>query len=241
MTNDIKINDIKDMEKYFSNNLKSPLFPILADLYYEKGDYIRAQKVCQIGIKYNPESTVGYYILAKISLIKEELKKAEELLLKSISFDDLNLNSMNLLLSVQIELNRNKTIIKKNVDKIVELDQKNIECKKWLEDNYKKEFKSKTQKKIINEKNKVINKKTKNSITEIREKVVKKVEKRVIKKENIKVNDALASMTLFNIYKSQGYYEEALKVLNILKAKDTKNKKIQQEIDILIELIGKMQ
>ncbi|MAV59053.1 MAG: hypothetical protein CMG07_03770 [Candidatus Marinimicrobia bacterium] len=237
MTNDIKINDIKDMEKYFSNNLKSPLFPILADLYYEKGDYIRSQKVCQIGIKYNPESTVGYYILAKISLIKEELKKAEELLLKSISLDDLNINSMNLLLSVQIELNRNKTIIKKNVDKIVELDQKNIECKKWLEDNYKKKIKSKTQKKIVNEKNKEINKKTKNSITEIRE----KVEKKAIKKENIKVNDALASMTLFNIYKSQGYYEEALKVLNILKAKDTKNKKIQQEIDILIELIGKMQ
>ena len=55
------------------------------------------------------------------------------------------------------------------------------------------------------------------------------------------MDDALASMTLFNIYKSQGYYEEALKVLNILKLKDTKNKKIQQEIDILIEQIGKMQ
>lgn len=234
MTNDIKINDIKDMEKYFSNNLKSPLFPILADLYYEKGDYVRARKVCQIGIKSNPESTVGYYILAKISLIKEELKKAEELLLKSISCDDLNLNSMNLLLSVQIELNRDKSIIKKNVDKIVKLDPNNTESKKWLEENYKKEFKSKTQKKIVYKKNKEKKKKTEKSINEIQE-------KKVIKKENIKVDDALASMTLFNIYKSQGYYEEALKVLNILKVKDTKNKKIQQEIDILTELIGKMQ
>ena len=237
MTNDIKINDIKDMEKYFSNNLKSPLFPILADLYYEKGDYVRARKVCQIGIKSNPDSSVGYYILAKISLIKEELKKAEELLLKSISFDDLNLNSMNLLLSVQIELNRDKSIIKKNVDKIVKLDPNNTESKKWLEENYKKEFKSKTQKKIVHKKNKEKKKKTEKSINQIQE----KIEKKVIKKENIKVDDALASMTLFNIYKSQGYYEEALKVLNILKVKDTKNKKIQQEIDILIELIGKMQ
>ena len=234
MTNDIKINDIKDMENFFSNNLKSPLFPILADLYYEKGDYVRARKVCQIGIKSNPESTVGYYILAKISLIKEELKKAEELLLKSISCDDLNLNSMNLLLSVQIELNRDKSIIKKNVDKIVKLDPNNTESKKWLEENYKKEFKSKTQKKIVYKKNKEKKKKTEKSINEIQE-------KKVIKKENIKVDDALASMTLFNIYKSQGYYEEALKVLNILKVKDTKNKKIQQEIDILTELIGKMQ
>jgi len=237
MTNDIKINDIKDMEKYFSNNLKSPLFPILADLYYEKGDYVRARKVCQIGIKSNPESTVGYYILAKISLIKEELKKAEGLLLKSISFDDLNLNSMKLLLSVQIELNRDKSIIKKNVDKIVKLDPNNTESKKWIEENYKKEFKSKTQKKIVHKKNKEKNKKTEKSIREVQE----KTEKKVIKKENIKVDDALASMTLFNIYKSQGYYEEALKVLNILKVKDTKNKKIQQEIDILTELIGKMQ
>jgi len=241
MTNDIKINDIKEMEKYFSNNLKSPLFPILADLYYEKGDYVRAHKVCQIGIKANPNSTVGYYILAKISLIKEELIKAEELLLKSIALEELNLNSMKLLFSVQIELDRSKSVIKKNVDKIIVLDNNNIDCKKWLEDNYKYDFKSNTQKnKITDKKSKENNKKTEDSIIEIKEKVVKKVEKKEIKKDNIKINDALASMTLFNIYKSQGYYEQALNVLNILKKKDSKNKTIQQEIDILIELIRKM-
>ena len=33
----IDINDLEALEKYFSENLKSPLFPILSDLYFQKG------------------------------------------------------------------------------------------------------------------------------------------------------------------------------------------------------------
>ena len=43
-------------------------------------------------------------------------------------------------------------------------------------------------------------------------------------------------MTLFNIYKSQGYYQQALQVLNILKKKEN-NKTINEEIKILNNLI----
>ena len=44
-------------------------------------------------------------------------------------------------------------------------------------------------------------------------------------------------MTLFNIYKSQGYYQQALQVLNILIKKEKNNKKIEEEIKILKKLI----
>ena len=64
----IDINDLKSIEKYFADNLETPLFPILGELYFKKGDYERAEKVCDIGLKNNPDSSVGHYILAKIFL-----------------------------------------------------------------------------------------------------------------------------------------------------------------------------
>ena len=102
----IDINDLQTIEIFFSNNLETPLFPILSDLYYKNGDYERSKKVCEIGLKSNPNSSVAYYILAKIALIHERLNKAEKYLEKSINCNEINLSSKKLLFVIQKELNR---------------------------------------------------------------------------------------------------------------------------------------
>ena len=38
------------LEHVFATNFNSPLFPVLANLYYEKEEYQRALKVCTIGL-----------------------------------------------------------------------------------------------------------------------------------------------------------------------------------------------
>tara|TARA_Y100001968_G_scaffold150160_1_gene137375 strand:+ start:663 stop:1361 length:699 start_codon:yes stop_codon:yes gene_type:complete len=227
----IDINDLQAIEKYFADNLESPLFPILGELYFKNGDYNRSEKVCEIGLKSNPDSSVGYYLLAKITLIKEKLHKAEKLLEKSIKYNSINLSSMNLLFFVQKELKRSKIIIKKNVINILSLDPNHNECKNWLEKHFKTN--NSNSKKIENTPNKKLFKKDK-SQKDNKEKIIYTNQ---VEQENLDINESLASMTLFNIYKSQGYYQQALQVLNILKKKEKNNKKIEEEINILKKLI----
>ena len=126
----IDINDLKSIEKYFADNLETPLFPILGELYFKKGDYERAEKVCDIGLKNNPDSSIGHYILAKIFLINDNLNKAEIFLEKSIKYNSMNLSSMNLLFFVQNELKRSKIKIKKNVLNILSIDPNHNDCNK---------------------------------------------------------------------------------------------------------------
>ena len=237
----IDINDLEALEKYFSENLKSPLFPILSDLYFQKGDYQRSEKVCDIGLKNNPNSSIGYYILAKINLINENLTKAEKNLEKSIFYSPINLSAKNLLFFVQKELNRSKVKIKKNVLEILSIDSKNQDCLEWININYKNEH-------VINQSKRPVEKETnkkenfkikKQEQIIVDEKDKQKSEKKYVENNNdIDINPELASITLFNIYKSQGYYDQALQVLYVLKDREKKKKKIIEEINILKNLIN---
>ena len=237
----IDINDLKAIEKYFSDNLSTPLFPILGDLYFKKGDYKRSKKVCQIGLKKNPNSSVGYYILSKISLIDEDLKQAEKYLEKSINYNSTNLSAKNLLFFVHRELNRSKVKIKKNVLNILSLDPNNYDSNEWLNKNYKIES-SNINKQSKRNKNTPLEEKTiqKSNNEDVKQESKEKEEIEIINtvNKNIEINNELASMTLFNIYKSQGYYNQALQVLNVLKTKNKKDKKIDEEITILKNLIN---
>ena len=53
------------LEHAFANDFKSPLFPVLANLYYENQELQRALKVCKIGLKNDPNNYIGQYILSK--------------------------------------------------------------------------------------------------------------------------------------------------------------------------------
>ena len=235
----IDLNNIKELETYFSENLTTPLFPILSDLYFQNGDYSRAKKVCDIGLSNHPNSSIGYYILGKIELINNNLIKAEKFLEKAILYGDINLSSMILLFLIQKELKRNQIKIKKNVENILLIDPKNIDCNDWINKNFKKEenlIHTEKQEESIKSKDKktTISKK---SIIDKSKNISKEINKKV-QKENIDINKELASMTLFNIYKSQGYYDQALQVLEVLKEKDKKNKLIKEEVEILNNLIS---
>ena len=65
---DIKTLNKKDLEKEFAENFASPIFPILGELYLKDKDFNRAEKVCRVGLKHDPENINGYYILSKIEL-----------------------------------------------------------------------------------------------------------------------------------------------------------------------------
>ena len=59
---------LSNLEKSFSQNSNSPVFTVLANLYYDKRLYRNAAKVCEIGLRHDPENIEGQYILA-LSLI----------------------------------------------------------------------------------------------------------------------------------------------------------------------------
>ena len=54
-----------NLEKIFSQNPESPIFTILASWYYNQRSYKHAARVCQIGLKHDPQNIPGQYILAK--------------------------------------------------------------------------------------------------------------------------------------------------------------------------------
>ena len=59
----------KELEHIFANNLKSSVFPILAQKYFSNKEYKKAKKVCDIGLKHDENNLTGKYILAKIYLV----------------------------------------------------------------------------------------------------------------------------------------------------------------------------
>ena len=57
--------DIKKLERVFSEDFSSALYPILANMYLQKKDLDRAYTVCQIGLEHHPDDVAGQFILAK--------------------------------------------------------------------------------------------------------------------------------------------------------------------------------
>ena len=105
------------LEKHFANNFDSPAFTILANQYYNKRQYNRAEKVCLIGLDNYPQNYIGLYILAKIYLVNNKLKKAEKFLIKVVNNDVNNINALFALIEVCKKLNRSQTAYSKYVEK----------------------------------------------------------------------------------------------------------------------------
>ena len=105
---DINTLDKQELEKAFAEDFSSPVFPILGELYLKNKDLNRAKKVCQIGLKHDPENINGYYILAKAHLYNNELIEAEKILKTIIEKNPLHINALKLIIKVQEELNVSK-------------------------------------------------------------------------------------------------------------------------------------
>ena len=132
---------IQKLEQIFSQDLQSSSFSILADFYYKKRLYSHAKKVCEIGLKYHPLDIEGKYILAKILLIKGEIKNAEFFLKDIILRNPYQLNAILLLIKTMEELNRSKKSIGRYI-RIGSLFYKdNKEVKKYYKDSGKVKIK----------------------------------------------------------------------------------------------------
>ena len=95
---DLQSLDKKELEKEFANNFGSPYLPILGEIYLKDKDYIRAEKVCTFGLKYDPENLNGYYILSKIYLYNNRLDDAEKLLVILLEKNPLHINALRLII-----------------------------------------------------------------------------------------------------------------------------------------------
>ena len=102
---------MKNLETIFSQNPQSPIFTVLASIYYNKRSYKNAARVCQTGLKHDPNNIPGQYILAKLLLLKNDTLNAEKTLRNIIMTEPQHLNALLLLISVMEKLNRSlKTI-----------------------------------------------------------------------------------------------------------------------------------
>ena len=107
------MNNINEIEQLFSKELSSPIFLALADYYYSQRLYDYAEKVCNIGLDYHKDSVEAQYILSKISLIRGQIKEAEQMLENIINKQPRHLNSALLLLKIKKTKGCNKVQINK--------------------------------------------------------------------------------------------------------------------------------
>ena len=199
--------DKKTLEQEFANDFSAPIFPILGELYLKEKDYKRAEKVCEIGLKHDPENINGYYILSKIYLYNNKLNDAESMLKIIIKKNPLHINALKLLIEIQKQLNKSKKIRLKYIEKLFEI---------FPDD-------TKLEKKINSMKTSYPKKKEKNTYTKPNNKNVN-----IQKNINFNVAPNMATLTFVDILKQQKHYHEALHVLSIIESQSSQTKKIQK-------------
>ena len=178
-----------ELEHLFAENFQSPVFPILADMYYKNKEYNRAKKVCTLGLKHDSDNLHGQFILAKIYIINDQLKKAEKLLKEIVYKDSINIQALLILIDLEKKLKRSRNTIQT----YIRLGVKNFS----------------NHPKIL----KMYNPKTARSFkTSVKE-------NKLLSNTNIKlsINKQMATKTMYTLMKTQKKYDMAISILNIMK------------------------
>ena len=131
------------LEHAFANDFKSPLFPVLANLYYENQELQRALKVCKIGLKNDPNNYIGQYILSKTYIKLDRIIEAEKLLQSVVTHDTHNLDAILLLVEVKKKLKRSDKIINNYINYVKKITNED-------EEKIKKQTKNQNTEKNIN-------------------------------------------------------------------------------------------
>ena len=139
---------LKELEKIFSANSHSPVFPMLANIYYQKKLYKYAVKICKLGLNQDPSNLEGLYILAKTFLIQGEIEKAEQVLKNILRTCPFHLHSSLLLLHVLENLNRNKKVLETYAKKIHSFYPSNVKVQVYYK-KYCNVVKTKSKQKKI--------------------------------------------------------------------------------------------
>ena len=202
----------KDLEQVFANNFASPVFPFLAEIYFQNKEYGRAFQVCKIGLSHNANNELGIYILSKIYLIDKKYEKAENSLKKIIANNSHHSKALIDLAKVQIQLNRSKKIIQKTIDLGLEIGIEN------------EIFQSKSDNNI--------NKR------DVRSKKNRKQKFDYLASEHIYINKSMATKTMYEIMIKQKKYDVALSVLNTMKQESKYLRFVNKEIKKIKDLIN---
>ena len=200
---------LKELEKIFSANNDSPVFPMLANIYYQKKLYKYAVKICKLGLKQDPDNLEGLYILAKTFLIQGEIVKAEQILKNVLRMCPFHLHSSLLLLHVLETLNRNEKVLQTYAKKIHGFYPSNTKVQVY----YKKYCNT-----------------VKNA-----SKPKKKFKEVTSSHTLFNYNPKLATVTMYKLLCSQKKYRDALALLKIL-AKNPKHKKFAEKESKIIKV-----
>ncbi len=202
---------LKELEIMFANNFGSPIFPLLAEYYLTNHQLERALKVCEIGLKHSSNNMCGEFILSKILVKEKKLKEAEKKL-KVITRDLVNIEGLFLLIDISIQLNRSPHTIKQYISKLNHLLPNHKKVKQ-----YSKKYLLPKENKQSKEHIKSVQKKTR----------------------SIKIDDKLATKTMYNLLFTQKKYHDALEVLNIMQLNKKNSQFIKNNKPNLLKKINK--
>jgi len=216
----MNLTNLTELELYFADYFDTVLFPVLAEIYQDKGEYDRAKRVCEIGLEHHPNSIDGQFILSQAELGLGNLTGAEKWIKKVLTQIPDHKNAATSLPMVQEQLDRSPTTLKTSWKRAQEVDPDNQFAKDFLSDKKPKpKPKKKKEKKV--------------SVSTIPHIPVKDKSKKPLPKdlsvEGVAISPRLATMTLVNVLKGQGLYHQALEVLDILEEKGEDKKRIAEE------------
>lgn len=203
--------NLEKLEAVFSNDFSSSIFAILADEYLKKNDLKRADTVVKIGLEKNPDDIGGKYVLAKIYLFKEDIKKSQELLEDILNFFPLHLNARQLMIEVCKKYNDNDRL----AHHIAEL-QKYFPDKGSLSTGKSNDLAGNNNQEIIE---------SKETDNEGDNKEIKERKKRA----SIPIKRNMITFTFVDILIAQKHFDEALNVLDTLEKEGRNQEKINQK------------
>ena len=206
----MELNNITELELYFADHFDTVLFPVLAEIYQSKGDYDRAKRVCEIGLKHHPDSTEGIFILAQAEMGLGNLNVSEKLMKKVLEKYPDHQTAVASLPMLQEQLGRSQNTLSTSWKRAQEADPNNQFANDFLSPKKtKKTKKPKTKKPIPTD----------------------------IILQEVSVSPRLATFTLVHVLKEQGLYNRALDVLDILDEKGENKDRIEAErASIMAEL-----
>lgn len=218
----MNLTNLTELELYFADHFDTVLFPVLAEIYQDKGEYDRAKRVCEIGLEHHPNLIDGQFILSQAELGLGNLTGAEKWMKKVLTQIPDHKNAATSLPMVQEQLDRSPATLKTSWKRAQEVDPDNQFAKDFLSTKTSKtktKPKKKKEKKASDSRIPHIPKKEKS----------KKPLPKDLSVEGVTISPRLATMTLVNVLKGQGLFHQALEVLDILEEKGEDKKRIAEE------------
>ncbi len=223
----------KVLEKAFAENFASPYYPILANVYLQEGDLVRAKKVCEVGLEHDGTNVDGKFILAKIALAENKLTLAEKWLKLVVSENQAHFRALRLLINIEFQLKRSTNTIQGYVLKLLQYLPDDAEGVHWLSElGVEKEVKAETAPE------KSVDKEDESSETNS---PPGKPATATQNSETYILEPSMATFTMVQVLKAQKHFNQAILVLNMLESKGKDPEKIaalRSDIQSLLDQNG---